>query len=129
MIFHIISLVYYWIKNHIKPVELPKYKWYDNVVTFSNIRNYDNQADIKFYATKNWIEIYIKNSANVDYCDSNLISRDNRIESLIVPKWKIVSFKSYDFKNLTSSDTDHVLEFVGVSIADYKRYKKWHKEV
>jgi len=121
-------LVFCFIKNHIKPIELPKYQWYDNVVTFSNIRNKDNQANIKFYATKNWVEIYIKDSANVDYGDSNLISRDNRTESLIVPKWKIIEYKHYELKDLLNTNTSHVLEFIGVSYSDYERYKEWHKK-
>jgi len=127
MVLQTISLLYYWIKNHIKPVELPKYQWIDNIVTFSNIRNYDNQADIKIYATKNWVEIYVKNSACVDYADSNLISRDNRTESLIVPKWKVVSYEPYSLKQVLNSDTSFVLELIGVSYTDYERYKWWHK--
>ena len=121
-------LIFYFVKNHIKPIELPKYQWYDNTVTFSNMRNKDNQADIKFYATKNWVEVFIKHSSNVDYGDSNLISTDNRTESLIVPKWKIVSYEPYNLKEITGSNTTHVLEFVGVSLRDYERYKEWHKK-
>jgi len=121
-------LIFYFVKNHIKPIELPKYQWYDNTVTFSNMRNKDNQADIKFYATKNWVEVFIKHSSNVDYGDSNLISTDNRTESLIVPKWKIVSYGPYNLKEITGSNTTHVLEFVGVSLRDYERYKEWHKK-
>jgi hypothetical protein len=124
----IISLIYYWIKNHIKPVELPTYRWFDKIVTFSNMRNQDNQADIKFYATKNWVEIYLINSSNVDYCDSNLISRNNRGESLIIPKWKVVSYEPYSLKQITNSDTDFVMDFVGISKNDYERYKEWHKK-
>jgi len=128
MIFHTLSVIYYWIKNHIKPVELPKYQWIDNVVTFSNVRNHDNQADIKFYATKNWVEVFIKNTACVDYGDSNLISRDNRMESFIVPKWKITEFKPYELKDFLKTDTSYVLEFIGITYSDYERYKEWHKK-
>jgi hypothetical protein len=124
----VFSLIYYWIKNHIKPVEFPKYKWLENVVTFSNIRDGDNQADIKFYATKNWVEIYIIKSANVDYLDSNLISRNNHDESLIIPRWKVVSYKPYDLKDFVKSDTNFVMEFVGISKKDYERYLEWNKK-
>ena len=128
MIFSMIFIIFYWVKNHIKPVKLPKYQWFDKVVTFSNIRNQDNQADIKFYATKNWVEIYIISSANVDYGDSNLISRNSHGESLIIPKWKVVSYKPYELKNIIKSNTEYVMEFIGISKRDYKRYKEWHKE-
>ena len=124
----VFSLIYYWIKNHINQVELPKYQWLDKVVTFSNIRDEDNQADIKFYATKNWVEIYIINSSNVDYLDSNLISRNNHGESLIIPKWKVVSHKPYSLKKITNSETDFVMGFVGVSKKDYERYLEWNKK-
>ena len=109
-------------------LELPKYKWLDNIVTFSNIRDEDNQADIKFYATKNWVEIYIIKSANVDYLDSNLISKNNHDESLIIPRWKVVSYKPYDLKDIVKSDTNFVMEFIGISKKDYERYLEWNKK-
>jgi hypothetical protein len=122
-----ISTSFYFLKNKVKPVNLPKYKWIDRVVTFSNIRNKDNQAYIKFYATKNWVEIYIINSANVDYLDSNLISKNNHSESLIIPKWKVISYEPYNLKNLIGTDTEYVMNFVWITKNDYKRYQRWHK--
>lgn len=116
-----IRLIYYFIKNKIKPIELPKYQWYDNIVTFSNIRNNDNHAHIKFYATKNWVEIYIEDSADVDFLDSAVNSQNYKKESLIVPKWKIVSYKPH-FQG------GYVLEIIGVSWKDYKRYKDWQNK-
>lgn len=124
----VLSLIYYWIKNHIKPIELPKYQWFDKVVTFSNLRNQDNQAYIKFYATKNWVEIYIINSSNVDYGDSNLISKNNHDESLIIPKWKVTSYKPYSLKKITNSDTEFVMDFVGINKSDFERFREWNKK-
>lgn len=116
------NVLYYFIKNHLKPVILPKYKWHDCVVTYSTLRNRDNYANIKFYATKNYVEVYIIDSSNVDFLDSSVASQNNCPESFIVPKWKIVSFKPGK-----SREEGSVLEFVGVSKRDYKRYKRWHQ--
>ena len=127
MLRNFFSSIFHAVKKHTKYVELPLYKWQDNVVTFSDIRNNDNYANIKFYATKNWVEVYIKDSACVDFGDSNLISRDNRSESFIVPRWKIEEYKPYDLNEFIDTDTTHVLEIKDVSYEDYERYKEWHK--
>lgn len=91
MVFSTISLIYYWIKNHIKPVELPKYKWFDKVITYSLV---DSIAHIKFYATKNWVEIYVEDSIwfdskNSQFTESMIPHYKNQSNSFITPKWKI----------------------------------------
>lgn len=120
-----ISLIYYWIKNHINPVELPKYKWFDKIITYSRLRGNDNYANIKFYATKNWVEIYIEDSADVNFGDSAVDSQNNKKESLIIPKWKVIS---YEENSKSIYPTGRLIKFVGVSWNDYKRYKEWHNK-
>lgn len=93
----IILTIFYFIKNKIRPIELPKYNWQDNMISY-NLR--DNISHIKFYATKNWCEIYVKDSVwfdskNNQFTESLIPRYNNQTVSLIVPKWKI---KDYGFK-------------------------------
>ncbi len=99
-----IGVVFLFIKNHIKPIELPKYKWIETQLDDS--LGYE-WVKVKFYATKNWVEIYAWMFGNLD-------DVDRKEERLIIPKWKIVSYNK-DMMKLISS------------IKDYQRYGEWNK--
>jgi len=96
---------YYWIKNNLKPVELPKYKWTE--IQLKDSLGYE-WAKSKFYATKNWVEFYVWMLGNNDNVD-----REER--RLIIPKWKVVFYRNGLMGILSSKK-------------DYKRYKEWRKK-
>lgn len=124
MVFSTISLIYYWIKNHIKPIELPKYKWFDNIASYSLI---DSITHIKFYATKNWVEIYAEDS--IWFQEGCYIPHHkHQSKSIIVPKWKIKFYGNKKHHTMIKDGDKKVLEFIGVSKKDYERYLEWDKE-
>jgi hypothetical protein len=106
-----IRYVFLFIKNRIVPIKLPKYKW-KTAISYT-IR--DNYANIKFYATKNWVEIFINDSSLVNWLDSGVDSQNHNTANLIIPKWKVISYDKEYFQTLP------------VSKKDYKRYREWHK--
>ncbi|MBS3064570.1 MAG: hypothetical protein J4472_02045 [DPANN group archaeon] len=104
-VFKIIKITFYFIKNKIKPIKLPKYDWRE--VRLEESLNYE-WGVVKFYATKNWVEIYVSLLGNLDDVDKTG-------RRLIIPKWKVISYGGGSMK------------LICVFSRDYERYKKWQK--
>jgi hypothetical protein len=120
LIMNSIYFGFIFIKNNIKPIELPKYKWHDNIISFSNFRDESDQAHIKFYATKNWVEIYIKDSSYTQELPPTI---NYHGESLIIPKWKVTQYKPYELNRKFK-----ILNVIGINKRDYERYWKFNKD-
>jgi hypothetical protein len=99
------SVIFYFIKNNIKPIKLPKYQWRE--IRLNDSLGYE-WGSAKFYSTKKWVELYISMLGNLDDVDKN----ERRI---IIPKWKIIFYNGESMKLL------------GVTSTDYERYNKWQK--
>ena len=97
--------IYHWIKNHIKPIELPKYEWEE--IQLSDSLGYE-WVKAKIYSTRNWVEVYA-------YMFGNNDDVDRKEERLIIPKWKILFYEDGIMRILSSKK-------------DYKRYKEWNKK-
>lgn len=103
--FKLTLIIFYFIKNNLKQIKLPKYQWKE--IRLDNSLGYE-WGSAKFYSTKKWVELYISMLGNLDDIDKN----ERRI---IVPNWKITFYDGESMKLL------------GVTSADYERYKKWKK--
>ena len=96
---------FYYIKNKLNPPKIEKYKWIE--IQLDSSLGYE-WVKAKFYATKNWVEVYA-------YMFGNNDDVDRKEERLIIPMWKVVSYGE-GFMKVLSSKTD------------YKRYKRWNKK-
>ncbi len=103
--FKLTQIIFYFIKNNLKPIKLPKYQWRE--IRLENSLGFE-WGSAKFYSTRKWVELYISMLGNLDNVDKNE-------RGIIVPKWKIIFYDGESMKLL------------GITSGDYGRYKKWQK--